>query len=286
MINKLILGTVQFGIDYGINNKSGKPSNRNVNQILKYAYEHINTLDTAKEYGDSEERIGEFHKLNLESKFNINTKFAKKNINNLNNNLKDSLNKLNIKKIETIMFHSYDELIRNKHLIKKLVKDYKYKYFKKIGVSVYTLEELFALRDFDEIEVIQVSFNLLDNETKKGYILKVLKQKGKEIHVRSCFLQGLFFKKIVSLDGNLKHAKPYLSDLNILANETGFEIGNIALSYCLSKQYIDRVLIGVDSLLQLKQNIKWANTIIDQDILKEVDKIDVQNKIILNPSLW
>ena len=73
--NKLILGTVQFGLDYGINNKQGQVSERSIKEILDLAFENgINILDTAEGYGDSQERIGNYHK-NSSNIFNIVTKF-------------------------------------------------------------------------------------------------------------------------------------------------------------------------------------------------------------------
>ena len=62
--NKLILGTVQFGLDYGINNKSGIPSSNIIKQILDYAMSNgIEILDTAEAYGISQQRIGQYHQL-------------------------------------------------------------------------------------------------------------------------------------------------------------------------------------------------------------------------------
>ena len=59
MYSKLMLGTVQFGMNYGVANTTGKPSFETVKAILKEAYDGgINALDTAPEYGDSEEVIG------------------------------------------------------------------------------------------------------------------------------------------------------------------------------------------------------------------------------------
>ena len=50
--NKLILGTVQFGLDYGINNKLGKPNFKQSCEILSKAFDNgITTLDTAEAYG-------------------------------------------------------------------------------------------------------------------------------------------------------------------------------------------------------------------------------------------
>src|ERR1035437_7466824 len=78
--NKIILGTVQFGLDYGINNAFGKPTQDTVKSILDYAYENnIRLLDTAEVYGDSQEVIGSYHKLS-DNKFNVITKFSPKRI--------------------------------------------------------------------------------------------------------------------------------------------------------------------------------------------------------------
>jgi uncharacterized protein len=56
IINKIVLGTVQFGLDYGINNKNGKIKFAEVNSILNFAWENgIRLLDSAYRYGDSEE---------------------------------------------------------------------------------------------------------------------------------------------------------------------------------------------------------------------------------------
>ena len=59
MISKLILGTVQFGLNYGIANSEGKPDLSKVRSILRRAVDHgIRVLDTAAAYGDSETVIG------------------------------------------------------------------------------------------------------------------------------------------------------------------------------------------------------------------------------------
>ena len=74
--------------------------------------------------------------------------------------------------------------------------------------------------------------------------------------------------------------------INSLAKETGFEIVNLALYYCLCKPYINKVLIGVDSVEQLKKNINWSQNAIDNNILKKIYNIRIYQNEILNPSLW
>jgi aryl-alcohol dehydrogenase-like predicted oxidoreductase len=75
-MERLILGTVQFGLDYGINNAQGKPHQEEVNNILNSAWQQgIRTLDTAYAYGNAEELIGQFHH-RQNQRFQINTKFT------------------------------------------------------------------------------------------------------------------------------------------------------------------------------------------------------------------
>ena len=286
MLSKLIIGTVQFGLDYGINNISGLPSLEKVFSILNSAKGEVSCLDTASGYGVSEERIGLYHLKHPDKIFDLNTKFSKGIIENPLKELKTALLKLKVPIINTMMFHSLDDFRLNQEKMEILLKEGKGNYFKKFGVSVYTVEELEKLKNIVQIEVIQVSFNLLDNHTKKGAILSELKALGKEIHVRSCFLQGLFFKSTEDLEENLKDAAKYLDELNHIAKMNNYSIGELALSYCISKPYIDKVIIGVDSKYQLQQNLKWASLRLNEEVEKTIDCIDVKEEFLLNPSKW
>ena len=286
MKNKLILGTVQFGLNYGINNKSGLPSLEKVFDILDFANNYITCLDTARSYGISEERIGKFHEKNSNRKFGVNTKFPKGIIEKPLEVVKSAIDKLKVSKVDTMMFHSLEDFKLNQEKMELLLKEGKGNYFKKFGISVYTVDELEELKNITEVEVVQVSFNLLDNDAKKGMILSELKELGKEIHVRSCFLQGLFFKSPEDLGPNLKDAAKYLDEINNIAKINNYSIGELALSYCTSKSYIDKVLIGVDSKDQLQQNLNWASLALNEEVEKMVDSIDVKEEVLLNPSKW
>jgi len=286
MTNKLILGTVQFGLNYGINNKSGLPSLEKVFDILDFANNYITCLDTARSYGISEERIGKFHEKNSNRKFGVNTKFPKGIIEKPLEVVKSAIDKLKVSKVDTMMFHSLEDFKLNQEKMELLLKEGKGNYFKKFGISVYTVDELEELKNITEVEVVQVSFNLLDNDAKKGMILSELKELGKEIHVRSCFLQGLFFKSPEDLGPNLKDAAKYLDEINNIAKINNYSIGELALSYCTSKSYIDKVLIGVDSKDQLQQNLNWASLALNEEVEKMVDSIDVKEEVLLNPSKW
>jgi aryl-alcohol dehydrogenase-like predicted oxidoreductase len=287
MKNKLILGTVQFGISYGINNFIGLPSENTVHAILNKAYTSgITLLDTAAAYGLAENRIGSYHALNPNQHFVINTKFSKDTSITWLDSLVNSIQSMKIERIDTIMFHSFEAYQNNKSDLKKIYAIGFPVYFKRIGVSLYTNEELGALLEDDLVTVVQLPFNLLDNQLKRGSIIERLRERKKEIHTRSCFLQGLFFMDEAKIPEKIASVKPFLRELKRIADENKIDMGQLALQYALSKDYIDRVLIGVETIQQLEKNISWAEEKIDSEILNQVDLIDVIALETLNPSQW
>jgi len=99
-------------------------------------------------------------------------------------------------------------------------------------------------------------------------------------------LQGLFFKSIDSLPFKLAGLAPELKRLNEIAKSANLSIGELALMYALSKEYVDGVLIGTDSVEQLATNLKWAKSPFSEESVIEIEKINVKNLDLINPSLW
>lgn len=290
MIDKLILGTVQLGLRYGINNTATDlMSCAEANEILALAHTSgIQMLDTAADYGDSEIKIGNFISKQNKKSFEIITKFSKKEGVGWKKSLNNSLKKMNVPNVDIIMFHSFEAYInaKNNNEIDSILK-FKGSLFNKLGVSVYTNDELKMLKTDENIEVIQSSFNILDNENIRGHILKALKDDGKIVHTRSAFLQGLFFMEHSQIPRKLMDLISPLKEINNIAEQNDFCVGHLALQYVLSKDYIDGVLIGVESIDQLQKNIQWAKTNIPFGVLEKIDKkIHIQNSALLNPSLW
>lgn len=286
MINKLILGAAQFGMNYGINNSHGKMNQSQVFDILSYCNDKkIRSIDTANCYGDSEKIIGKYIKEFPDQKFFISTKISYKG-KSLNEQISISLENLNCKKINVLLFHSYDLYVFFKPLIYDFCKKYKGKLFDRIGVSIYTNEEIKYLLDDVFIDIIQSPFNLFDNINHRGEIFEKIKVKGKKLQIRSVFLQGFFFKKINTLPKGLSPLTEDLHKLNDISKEFGISINSLALSYAFSMNCVDNIIIGVDSLLQLKKNIKDIKTELPQDIISKIESISIKDKRLLNPSLW
>lgn len=286
MINKLILGTVQFGLDYGINNSRGLMPATEVCKILDFASQAgIQFLDTAADYGDAEKKIGDF--TGGQELFKIITKFSKKPDAHWKDSLKQSLENLRVDKVDTIMFHSFQSYLDAKPLLSDMLVEGKNKWFNKIGVSVYTNEELEELCNDDLIEVVQCPFNLLDNHYQRALQLEKLKATNKIIHTRSVFLQGLFLMHPEKIPFKLSPLIKHLAQLHCIAQQHDLlSMGHLALQYVLGKKYIDGVLIGVDSFEQLQTNIKWSRSPIEPEILSMIDEIIVSKINLLNPSNW
>lgn len=287
-MNKLILGTVQMGLEYGINNSSGKISFENSCVILSKAFElGIEMLDTAEAYGNAHEVIGNFHALNSKIKFKVITKIPHDVVaDKIELKIRKYINDLHVDHLEVLMFHSFDSYEKNKEII-KVLKDLKNQgIIKHIGVSVYTNSQIETLLLDDVVSVVQMPFNLLDNESVRGDLMNKLKEKGKMIHTRSAFLQGLFFKE--GSDGNdiFEKLSNELIAIKNIANEENMNVSNLALSYCLNQDAIDQVLIGVDSESQLIENSQAFNCKIDKEVIAKINAIKVKDLNLLNPSLW
>lgn len=281
-VNKLILGTVQFGLDYGINNQCGQVQQNEVNKILQLAKESgIKTLDTSSAYGTSEIVLGKsFSENNLQ--FQIVSKYpqCKEDVFTV---FSSSINKLHQEKLYGYLVHHFEFYQSHPHLweeMKQLKAEGK---IKKIGFSLYNTDQLQYLLDNEVMfDILQFPYNLFDRQFDV-YLLQ-LKQCGVEIHTRSVFLQGLFFKDLDSLGKQLEPLKPYLLQIRTYCETHALTIGQCALSFVLHNPFIDGVLIGVDNVNQLQDNINVASHTID--INEFIQQIIVKETSLLNPSNW
>lgn len=284
--NKLILGTVQFGLDYGINNSKGKPTKEQVFEIFEQAAKAgLKVLDTADAYGNASELIGEFF-ASSSIRFDINTKFKVEEGETIEAQLHDSLKLLNTDKVNVYFYHRFDEMLKFPETLVELGKLKSQNLINKIGVSVYGNDELEIAVNTPEIDAIQLPFNLLDNYSQRGELLKQAKQKGKEIQIRSVFLQGLFFKELNSYPEYLSPLKPYVQTIQQIGAASGMGMEAMAISYTLSQPEIDFVLIGIDTLEQLNTNLSHADTTLSAESMSLINAIKVAETELLYPKNW
>lgn len=290
MIDKLVLGTVQLGLDYGINNTSGKPSLETSFNILRTAFDNgIRFLDTAEAYGDSQKVIGKFLKENPGRRFKIITKLSADHClkeEDFLAHIKTNCKILGIDQLYGYMFHNYQSFKKSLYLQDQLLIAKKEGIVEKVGISLYENDEIEdTIKNYRYFDFIQVPFNVFDNAHMRKAVLKKAKAEGIEVHTRSVFLQGLFFKKVNNLSSELKALKPYLATLCDLRIKNNVDTQTFALQYVLQKEYIDHVLIGVEDVNQLINNLEVCKkgSYIPHN---EIDAIKIKEKALLNPSNW
>ena len=286
MGKSILLGTVQFGLDYGINNHFGKPSETRVFEILDTAWKNgIDTLDTADAYGNAMKLISNYHKVSGNI-FKINTKFKNVDVTRINDKIKSDLRSLQCSKFNALFFHSYNEYKESNHYLINLLKAKEEGLIKSIGVSIYTNEELLDVINDSKIDIIQLPYNLLDNDFQRGSLLKIAKEKGKKVQVRSVFLQGLFFKESNEFPENLEILKPWVAKIETIAELLNISKESLCFLYPNSQAYIDEIIIGVDTKDQLLRNLESLKLIIPEAVKTEIDQIPVSPSSILYPPNW
>lgn len=287
-INKIILGTAQMGLDYGINNIKGKIEAKESFEIMKFAFLNgIKHIDCAESYGDIHDTIGNFKKSNPEINFNLQTKLSSTDLKiDSTTKVKRFLKSTRTSKIQCLMFHSFSSYKEGMKSAVKYVKMKDEGLINHLGVSVYLNEEIQELIHDDNIDLIQIPFNMLDNSEHKVDLIKEARLNGKVIQARSVFLQGLFFKNPEEDNIIVKKLYNELVQLKRISEKYGILLNEMALNYVLSYEFIDYAVIGVDNLLHLKKNINSLKVNLDDKVLKEINCIDNKNTYFLNPTNW
>lgn len=298
-ISKIILGTAQLGLEYGIANAMGKPDFAQSIKMLTYAWNKgITSFDTAPAYGDSEKIIGSFA---LNSAINpviitklppINTKqeISFDSIyNQVKKHVKKSLNNLKINKIPIYLLHNTsDRFIKNGLIFECLSQIKQEGLIEKYGISAYTPEEVTDSLKFKEIDVIQVPINIFDQRLIISNLLKTLKNRNYIVLARSIYLQGLFFLDPNNLPLNMKTAEIPLKKLRNLAKEYDIKISKMAFSFVRDLPGITSLVIGAENLEQIDENLKLLETKPLNPQLREkiTEEFSALPDYLINPSLW
>jgi aryl-alcohol dehydrogenase-like predicted oxidoreductase len=273
LIHKIALGTVQFGLNYGISNNLGKTPSKEVTELLIYCKDAgINYLDTAFGYGESEQVLGN----NCLRSFRIISKFLPETDSkyDLENQFKLSLERLKVKSLFAYIAHRPAQVSKSNW---ELLTNYKQQgKVNKIGFSFNEPYEVDMILDKGFIpDIVQAPFNYFDNRfvEKLGYLKEQYKT---EIHTRSTFLQGLFFMNPNDLPDFFNPVKEDIENVHKNKYVAGF-----LLNYSLSQTFIDKVVIGVNNKQQLIQNIAEINKY--NNIAYNYKQYPNE---ILNPSKW
>jgi len=293
MLNKLVLGTANFGLDYGIANRS-RLSREEIHNILEYARSHgVWGIDTAKAYGDAENIMGEYF-TQYGKTFGVITKLPQKEYETtreIEDDIFESLKNMNIEHIDFVLLHSYETYkLYGKKIIPVLQSFSRDKVIGCYGVSVYHPEEAEEISgDIKDNLAIEFPLNLFDRRFLNNGLIQRLKSRGDFLFARSVFLQGLFFLDEEKLTGSLARVKDKIKKIRTISEEYNIKPENIALLFVIGKSWLDGVIVGVDSCDHLMSNIRiCSNENLDTYKLIEplIKDLAVYDEEIILPYRW
>jgi len=261
MIKKLILGTANFDVKYGVKNRFRKLKKTEIKKIiLCLKKKKINSIDTSQNYNNTEKMLGD---LNIKN-FKIITKLA------FNQNKKEtfkdkffiSTKNLNNNFIHTVLFHNPKDLLgkKGKEIFNELVLLKKKGFIKKIGVSVYKKEELKKILDKYKLDIVQIPLNVFNQSFISINFLRYMKRKKIEIHARSIFLQGLLLMKEKKIPKNFKEQKYLFKRWNAWLKKNNITKLEACLNFITKIKDIKKIIVGVDSLKQLKEILNFKKS--------------------------
>lgn len=284
---RLALGTVQFGADYGINNTRGKVPSKEVYEILEFAHSNgIDTLDTAYNYGESEKVIGKFIKKTGHGFMVISKLPAGKSDEQIEQFLDGSLKNLHSDSIYGYLFHDFNSYKESPSLLDKVLQIKDRGKISRAGFSLYYPQQLQYLLDKKvAFDLVQVPYNIFDQ--RFGEYFQQLKEAGVEIHVRSVFLQGLFFLKPDDLKDQFIEIKPQITLLNKIAKRLRTTMSSLCINFAMNNEYINKIVIGVDNISNIKENLASLEDISKvKRVYKKLLDLRVDNERIILPMNW
>lgn len=282
---RLILGTAQFGLNYGISNRHGQLAQGEVGALLgKAAEAGITTLDTAAAYGESETVIGTA--LHGSGPFKVITKYSPSSAGkSIEQALEESLRRLKQDKVYGYLLHSFRSYEANPSILNELQELKAQGKVEKVGVSLYHPEEAEILLHADApIDIVQFPYSVFDRRFEN--ILPALQSKGIETHARSIYLQGLFFMQQEAIPTHLRKAAAKIDELQQLAAKHKTPLGAMLIGFVLYNEAITNVVVGVESLQTLEENIAFAATQLSEEVKLALHDFEERDENIILPYNW
>lgn len=293
-ISRVILGTVQLGLDYGIANTQGQPDTENALAIIETAWEGgIRHFDTAQSYGDSEAVLGDAlaalgvsGEAHLASKLSVELDPA--NVSGVETAIEATFKKLRVERLWCMLFHRAHFLDHWDHglgdLLLRLRKEGRIEH---LGVSLASPEEAKRCLDHPHVEVLQAACNAWDYRMPRLGVFGAAARNGQLVCVRSVYLQGLLTLPVETAAQRLPVARDAAIRWHTLAAEFGIAPKELAVRFALG---LDRPLvIGAESPGQVRETLSLARMEpLPQAVLERLRAYldPVVHERILDPRWW
>lgn len=274
---ELMLGTVQFGLDYGVSNAAGQVGEEEVEQILATAArEGVRLIDTARAYGEAEAVLGRI--LEPGHPFRIVTKLPPGTTpKNLLSHLDASMDALDAVELDALLLHSVEDWTHVLAVMLEGLRDGRR--IDRIGVSVYDPMDAVRIAEHYDLDLVQLPLNVFDQRALTGGALDALSARGVAVHVRSTFLQGLLLME----QAPFAAAAAPLRAWQAAVDERGVDPLTLALSFAKGLP-VEAVVVGVTSVRELEEILAaWDGEPADPGDFAALAQTDLS---LLDPSRW
>ena len=282
---ELVLGTANFGNNYGVLNKESGLGNREIESILRTCKKlDIKRIDTAVSYGDSQKILGEF---NAGRDFQVSTKISGEvqDLSALKRIVEATFTTLRTDYIETLFFHSIDtvRLPTFGEMIEYLESQFSQKRIGKIGVSVYSESEILdCMKRYPGFGTFQINENILDRRKIKSVALLNLASAGIHLGVRSIFLQGLLLANSHAIQRLPKELGIASKIFQKNLKELDLDPLDACLTYAKKIPWASSITVGVQSRIELLE----ISRAFSQHHEIDFEKFDVGNDFVVDPRRW
>lgn len=297
-VSALSLGTVQLGINYGINNDGGKPDRAAAMKILDCALQAgVNALDTAAAYGDSEEVIGQWLKtVPAQKQPLITTKLKHLDHSSLENlradvrrQVENCKERLGLKTIPVLMLHSFEEYDEDRENVTIVFNELKAsRDIRFSGISAYAHHDYGVIAE-SGFDAVQIPLNIFDWRQDENGGLEKLRQSGMMIFVRSVYLQGLVFKDPAKLPPEMEFCRETLEKFRMLCDKYSMTPAQLAISFALSVPSVLSLVLGCEKVEQVQQNAQLLDSCVTltEEQMQEIKALfkDTEDHV-LNPGTW
>jgi spore coat polysaccharide biosynthesis protein SpsF len=299
---ELVLGSVQLGLAYGVANKTGKPSRGAALQLVRQAADAgVTQFDTARAYGDSEERLGEALDglavraiTKLSPLADLPAGASRSEVRDaVDASIAESLTALRRKRIDCLLLHRASHMTAFGGAIwERLLERREDGSVSTLGVSVQSPQEAQDALACRDVRHIQMPFNLLDWRWREaGVIAKIEERLDVTVHARSVFLQGLLAANDPAIWPRIEGVDPpsVLRLIARLAKEFGREnTADLCLAYARGQSYIDGVVIGLETMEQLDTNLRLAvkRPLTDEECVLIEARMPRLPARLLDPAQW
>ena len=266
---RLCIGTVQFGMDYGVQGGT-RPAARDAVRMLDYATQNgVDAIDTAAAYGTAEEVVGEFlakrtvprDRVQVISKFGTGifdgveaADYARA----LHAAAETSLERIKSDYLDAYICH-VPTAAGDPAIIEAMAALKASGLARHVGFSVYDPGQARACLTADAVDFIQSPFSFLDRRMETSGTLAAAHAKGVDLHTRSAFVQGLMLMDVAKIPEHLAATRPIISDLEAACAEAGLSRRALALAFVKANPNISHLVFGVDNMAQMKEIVEDFN---------------------------